>query len=190
MKIRCTWADGNSLYEQYHDTEWGVPLHDDRELFGFLLLEGAQAGLSWQTILKRRDNYRQAFAGFDAHAVAQFTDKQAVDLLNNEGIIRNRLKIRSAVNNAQRFLEIQKELGSFDEYQWQFVGGKPKQNHWKTLHDVPVDSPEAIAYSQDLIKRGFSFVGPKIIYAHMQACGMVNDHVIDCFRHDEVEQLA
>lgn len=190
MKIRCAWANGNSLYEHYHDEEWGVPQHDDNELFGYLLLEGAQAGLSWQTILNKRDNYRKAFVGFDPNKVAKFTEKQLDSLLLDPGIIRNRLKVYSAVTNAQKFLDIQQEFGSFDAYQWQFVGGEAIQNNWETLHEVPVDSPEAIALSKDLVSRGFKFVGPKIIYAHMQATGMVNDHIVDCFRHIEVQKIA
>jgi DNA-3-methyladenine glycosylase I len=190
MKTRCQWANGNSLYEQYHDKEWGVPLHDDNELFGYLILEGAQAGLSWQTILNKRKNYRKAFAEFDPYKVAKFSTKQIEALLDNPGIVRNRLKVSSAVINAQKFLEIQKEFGSFDNYQWQFVGGNPIQNRWKTLHETPVDSPVAIAFSKDLVRRGFKFVGPKIIYAHMQATGMVNDHIVDCFRYQEVQQLT
>jgi DNA-3-methyladenine glycosylase I len=159
-------------------------------LFGYLLLEGAQAGLSWQTILNKRDNYRKAFAGFDPQKVARFTDKHIATLLKDPGIIRNRLKVSSAVTNAQKFLEIQKEFGSFDAYQWQFVGDKTIQNNWKTLHEVPADSAEAIAFSKDLVKRGFKFVGPKIIYAHMQATGMVNDHIIGCFRHSAVQKFV
>lgn len=187
MKTRCPWANHNGLlYERYHDTEWGVPQHDDRELFGYLILEGAQAGLSWQTILNKRDNYRTAFAGFDPNQVAKFTQENVEVLLANAGIVRNRLKLQSAVTNAQKFLEVQKEFGSFDAYQWQFVGGKPIQNNRKTLGEIPVDSPEAIAFSKDLVRRGFKFVGPKIIYAHMQATGMVNDHIVDCFRYSQV----
>jgi DNA-3-methyladenine glycosylase I len=188
MKTRCPWANGDSLYERYHDEEWGVPLHDDNELFGYLLLEGAQAGLSWRTILNKRDNYRKAFAGFDPNKVAKFTDNQLDNLLLYPGIIRNRLKVYSAVTNAKKFLDIQQEFGSFDAYQWQFVGGKAIQNNWKTLHEVPVDTPEAVAFSKDLVKRGFKFVGPKIMYAHMQATGMVNDHIVDCFRYAGVQQ--
>lgn len=187
MKIRCAWANGDITYEHYHDEEWGVPLHDDTELFGYLLLEGAQAGLSWQTVLNKRDNYRKAFAGFDPIKVAKFTEVQFDELLLNSGIIRNRLKIHAAVTNAQKFLDVQREFGSFDAYEWQFVGGKAIQNNWKTLPEVPVDSPEAIAFSKDLVKRGFKFVGPKIMYAYMQATGMVNDHVVACFRHNEVK---
>lgn len=190
MKTRCAWANGDTLYEHYHDEEWGVPVHDDNTLYGYLLLEGAQAGLSWRTILNRRENYRKAFAGFEPEKVAMFTPQQVEDLLHDSGIIRNRLKVLSAVTNAQKFLEIQREFGSFAAYQWQFVDGKAIQNHWETLQKVPVDSPEAIAFSKDLVKRGFKFVGPKIIYAHMQATGMVNDHLVSCFRHPEVQQLA
>jgi len=186
MKTRCLWANGTSLYEHYHDEEWGVPLHDDNKLFEYLILEGAQAGLSWQTILNKRDNYRKAFKDFDPHKVARFTQKTVEKLLQDPGIIRNRLKVNSAVNNAQKFLEIQKEFGSFDAYQWQFVGGKAIQNNWKTLSEVPVDSPVAIVFSNDLMKRGFKFVGPTIVYSHMQATGMVNDHTLDCYRHNEV----
>lgn len=189
MKLRCSWANETSKYEHYHDEEWGVPLHDDNELFGFLLLEGAQAGLSWKTILNKRDNYRSVFAQFNPSKVANFTKKEVESLLLDPGIIRNRLKVYAAVNNAQKFLDIQQEYGSFDAYQWQFVGGKPIQNSWKTLHEVPVDCIEAVALSKDLVKRGFKFVGPKIIYAHMQATGMVNDHVVNCFRYAEVQQL-
>jgi DNA-3-methyladenine glycosylase I len=190
MKTRCPWANNSSIYEHYHDEEWGVPLHDDNDLFGYLMLEGAQAGLSWQTILNKRDNYRKVFAGFDPNKVAKFTVKMLDNLLLDEGIVRNRLKIYSAVTNAQKFLDIQQEFGSFDTYQWQFVGGRAIQNNWKTLIEVPVDSPEAVAFSKDLVRRGFKFVGPKIIYAHMQATGMVNDHVIDCFRHIEIQKLS
>jgi len=190
MKTRCQWANGNDLYEGYHDKEWGVPLHDDNELFGYLILEGAQAGLSWQTILNKRESYREAFVNFDPNKVAKFTPNQIEYLMNNPGVVRNRLKLNSAVINAQKFLEIQQEFGSFDKYQWQFVEGRPIQNHWRTIQDLPVDSPEAIAFSKDLVKRGFKFVGPKIIYAYMQATGMFNDHVIDCFRYHEIQQLT
>jgi DNA-3-methyladenine glycosylase I len=190
MRTRCPWANGSTLYENYHDQEWGVPLHDDTELYGFLMLEGAQAGLSWQTILKKRDNYRLAFADFDPATVAAFTQEQVEALLTNPGIVRNRQKVRSAVSNAQKFLRIQQEFGSFDQYQWGFVEGRPIQNRWNTLAEVPVDSPQAIAFSKDLVKRGLTFVGPKIIYAHMQATGMVNDHIVSCFRYREVQQLS
>lgn len=184
MKTRCAWVDpDNTLYEQYHDTEWGVPVYDDRLLFEFLILEGAQAGLSWITILRKREDYRQAFAGFDPAQVAQFTPADAAALLQNPGIIRNRLKIAAAINNAQKFLEVQREFGSFSAYQWRFVGGHPRQNAWPNIAAVPAVTPEAVAFSHDLKRRGFKFVGPTIIYAHMQATGMVNDHTVDCFRH-------
>lgn len=156
---------------------------------GYLILEGAQAGLSWQTILNKRDNYKKAFADFNPHKVSKYTPREVETLMNNPGIVRNRLKVHSAITNAQKFLEIQQEFGSFDNYQWQFVDGRPIENHWETLHEVPADSPEAISFSKDLVKRGFKFVGPKIIYAHMQATGMVNDHIIDCFRYQEIKQL-
>lgn len=190
MPIRCSWAGLDELLITYHDNEWGVPLHEDNKLFEFLILEGAQAGLSWQTILKKRENYRKAFAGFDPQKVALFSEKHIEKLLQDPGIVRNRLKVNSVVTNAQKFLEVQQEFGSFSAYQWQFVGDKAIQNNWKTLHDVPVDTPEAVALSKDLMKQGFKFVGATIIYSHMQATGMVNDHTIDCFRHNEVKQLA
>ena len=188
MKIRCAWVDTtNKLYTDYHDKEWGVPQHKDQALFEFLVLEGAQAGLSWATILNRRENYRKAFANFDPKKVATFTEKHFEKLLQNEGIIRNKLKIRSAIVNAQKFLEIQKEFGSFSKYQWQFVNNKTIQNAWKTVKQVPAKTKEAEQFSKDLKKRGFSFVGPTIIYSHMQAIGMVNDHTVDCFRYKEVK---
>ena len=173
---------------EYHDKEWGVPVHDDRKHFEFLILEGAQAGLSWDTILKRREGYRKAFAGFDPKKVAKFGAKDVERLLADPGIIRNRLKVASTIANAKAFLEVQKEFGSFDKYVWQFVGGKPKQNKWKTMRDLPAKTKEPEALSKDLIKRGFRFVGPTIIYAHMQACGMVNDHMVSCFRWKEVQR--
>ena len=172
----------------YHDKEWGVPVHDDRKHFEFLILEGAQAGLSWDTILKRREGYRKAFAGFDPKKVAKFGEKDVERLLADPGIIRNRLKVASTIANAKAFLEVQKEFGSFDKYVWQFVGGKPKQNKWKTMRDLPAKTKESEALSKDLIKRGFRFVGPTIVYAHMQACGMVNDHMVSCFRWKEVQR--
>ena len=188
---RCAWVlQGNELYERYHDQEWGVPVHDDRTLFEFLLLEGAQAGLSWLTILKKRDNYRTAFANFEPARVAAFKGKETARLLKNAGIVRNRLNIKAAITNAQKFLMIQKEFGSFDEYQWRFVGGKPLQNARREIGDIPAVSPEAEAFSKDLRQRGFRFVGPTIIYAHMQAVGMVNDHTTDCFRYEEVKRLG
>lgn len=183
---RCAWAQGNTLYETYHDTEWGVPVHDDNKHFEFLILEGAQAGLSWLTILKRREGYRKAFANFKPEEVARYDEAKINALIQDEGIIRNRLKIVSAVMNARYFLEIQKEFGSFDAYVWSFVGGKPAQNTWKSIKEIPVESKESIALSADLRKRGFKFVGPTVIYAHMQATGLVNDHTIDCFRHAEL----
>lgn len=179
---RCPWAKG-SLYEAYHDSEWGVPVHDDRKHFEFLILEGAQAGLSWLTILKRREGYRRAFDGFDPEKVARYDEKKIASLLACDEIIRNKLKILSCISNAKLFLEIQKEFGSFDKYVWRFVKGKTIQNKWKSLHDVPQETKEAKALSADLKKRGFKFVGPAIMYAYMQATGMVNDHLIDCFLH-------
>jgi DNA-3-methyladenine glycosylase I len=181
---RCAWVMLNEpLYVDYHDKEWGVPVHDDRVLFEFLTLEGAQAGLSWLTILKRREGYRKAFANFDVKKVAQFNQEKIEQLLQDEGIIRNRLKVESTVTNAKHFLEIQKEFGSFDNYVWGFVGGKPMKNHWKSLKDIPAASEEAKALSKDLLKRGFKFVGPTIMYAFMQAVGMVDDHTCDCFKY-------
>lgn len=183
-KIRCHWAPPNDpLYTAYHDKEWGVPLHDDRALFEFLILEGAQAGLSWSTILHKRDNYRRAFHRFDPKKVARYTSKDVARLLKDAGIVRNRLKIESAIGNAQAYLAVQKEFGSFDKYIWSFVGGKPMQNRWKTPRQVPASTPESDAMSKDLKQRGFRFVGSTICYALMQATGMVNDHRVDCFRH-------
>ncbi len=174
---------------RYHDTEWGVPVHDDRRHFEFLILEGAQAGLSWELILKKREGYRKAFAYFDPVKVARFTEKKLEKLLQNPGIIRNRLKVLAAVNNARRFLELQQEFSSFDNYIWQFVNGKPKVNKWKTLQRVPATSKESDALSKDRQQRGFKFVGSTVMYAHMQACGLVNDHLVDCFRYKEVQHL-
>ena len=186
---RCWWAGDDPLYVGYHDEEWGVPLHDDRALFEFLILEGAQAGLSWITILRKREAYRRAFAGFDPVKVARFRPVRIERLLQNEGIVRNRLKIESAVSNARAFLKVQRECGSFDEYIWGFVGGKPRQNSWKTRKQVPANTPESEAMSRDLKHRGFRFVGTTICYAHMQATGMVNDHLESCFRHRECRRL-
>ena len=169
--------------QAYHDAEWGVPRHDDRVLFEFLILEGAQAGLSWETILKKRENYRKAFAGFDPKKVAKFTAADEQRLLNDPGIVRNRLKVSSAVTNAKAFLDVQREFGSFDRYVWQFVGGEPLVNSFRSLEEVPARTPESDAMSKDLAKRGFRFVGSTICYAFMQACGLVNDHTVDCFRH-------
>lgn len=182
---RCKWAS-NELNIPYHDTEWGVPLHDDRALFEFLILEGAQAGLSWDTILRKRENYRAAFDNFDPAKVAKYGDKKVAGLLANEGIIRNKLKIASAISNAKAFLEVQKEFGSFDRYIWGFVGGKPLGNKFKGHGDVPAKTEISDAISKDLKKRGFNFVGSTIIYAFMQATGMVNDHLTSCFRYKEV----
>ena len=183
---RCAWAGSDPLYCAYHDEEWGVPLHDDRALFEFLILEGAQAGLSWITILKKRENYRTAFDGFDPERVARYGADKIESLLQNPGIVRNRLKVEAAVNNAQKFLEVQDKFGSFDAFIWQFVGGKPKQNRWRGVAELPVGTAESDAMSKELKRRGFKFVGSTICYAHMQATGMVNDHVVDCFRHKEL----
>ena len=181
---RCGWAKGD-LYEAYHDHEWGVPVHDDRLLFEFLILEGAQAGLSWITILKKRQNYRRAFDDFDAHRIARYDSRKIRKLLADPGIVRNRLKIAAAVQNAKAFLAVQNEFGSFDKYIWGFVGGKPIRNHWNSLKQLPARTPASDAMSQDLIRRGFKFVGSTICYAFMQAVGMVNDHTTDCFRYVE-----
>lgn len=183
-KQRCPWAYGSSpLYVPYHDTEWGVPVHDDRVQFEFLTLESAQAGLSWSTILNKREGYRRAFAGFDPEKVAKFTPARVKALLKDPGIVRNRLKVNAAVNNARLFLEVRKEFGSFSKYIWSFVGGKPKVNRWTSLGQLPAFSKESDALSADLKRRGFKFVGSTIIYAHMQATGLVNDHLVTCFRH-------
>ncbi len=186
VQVRCPWATDDPLYIAYHDREWGVPLHDDRALFEFLVLEGAQAGLSWLTILRKRENYRRAFDGFDPAAVARFDEARVAALLGDPGIIRNRLKINSAVGNARAFLKVQDEFGSFAAYMWAFVGGRPIVNRWESLRQVPAQTAESRALSQDLKRRGFSFVGPTIMYAHMQAVGMVNDHLVGCFRHAAV----
>ncbi|MGB7054643.1 MAG: DNA-3-methyladenine glycosylase I [bacterium] len=187
---RCAWAEGSSpLMLKYHDREWGVPVHRDRKLFEFLVLEGAQAGLSWKTILDRRGNYRRAFDNFDARKIAEYTKKDVNRLLRNKGIIRNRLKIEATIENAKRFLLVKKEFGSFDEYIWQFVGGKPKRNKFKKLSELPAQTQESQTMSRDLKKRGFRFVGPTICYAFMQAVGMVNDHTTDCFRYREINKL-
>jgi len=187
-RLRCTWAGSDPTYIAYHDEEWGVPLHDDQGLFEMLILEGAQAGLSWITILRKRDAYRKAFDRFDARKVARYGPDRIERLMANEGIIRNRLKIEGAVRNARAFLAVQREIGSFDEYIWRFVGGRPKQNAPRTLRDVPATTSESDAMSRDLKKRGFTFVGSTICYAFMQATGMVNDHVKDCFRYRAVQQ--
>jgi DNA-3-methyladenine glycosylase I len=185
---RCEWTGSDSLMVDYHDQEWGLPLHDDRKLFEFLILEGMQAGLSWMTILRKRENFRQAFDGFDPLKVAQYDQTKFKELMANPGIIRNRRKIEAAAQNAKAFLEVQGEFGSFDTYMWQFVGGKPLVNGWKTMSQIPSKTKESEAMSKDLKKRGFNFVGPTICYAHMQATGMVNDHTVDCFRYLECQQ--
>ena len=188
-KIRCGWVGIKPHFISYHDEEWGVPVHDDHHHFEMLILEGAQAGLSWSTILLRREGYRKAFAGFDPVKVARFDVRKQAALLNNTGIIRNRLKIKSAITNAKALLEIQAEFGSFDAYIWQFVGDKPKINSWKDMSEVPATTPESDVLSKDLKKRGFSFVGSTVMYAHMQAAGLVNDHTTDCFRHASNRKL-
>jgi len=185
-KKRCAWVGTDPLYIHYHDEEWGVPVHNDKILFEFLVLESAQAGLSWATVLKKRQNYRRVFADFDASKVAAFTEEDVEALLLDAGIIRNRLKVTAAINNAQRFLEVQKEYGSFARYQWHFVGGTPKCNAWRHGSEIPAITPESELFSKDLKKRGFRFLGPTTIYAHMQATGMVNDHTTDCFRYREL----
>lgn len=182
---RCSWAKGE-LYEAYHDTEWGAPVHDDRRLFEFLILEGAQAGLSWITILKKRGNYRRAFDRFDARKIARYDARKVKRLLADDGIVRNRLKIAAAIRNARAFLAVQKEFGSFDAYLWRFVGGKPIQNRRRSLKEIPPRTAESDALSKDLLERGFKFVGSTICYAFMQAVGLVNDHTVDCFRHREL----
>lgn len=185
MKIlhRCPWAGNDPLYQQYHDKEWGIPVHNDRKLFEMLILEGAQAGLSWITILRKREHYRKAFDHFDAKKIAQYNNRNIEALMNNEGIVRNRLKITAAIINAKSFLEVQKEFGSFDKYIWQFVGGSPIINKRVSIKDIPSSTPESDVMSKDLKKRGFKFVGATICYAFMQACGMVNDHEVRCFRY-------
>ena len=184
-KLRCGWAK-NDLAIHYHDTEWGVPLHDDQKLFEFLILEGAQAGLSWDTILRKRENYRAAFDNFVAEKIARYDEKKLNELLQNEGIVRNRLKINSAVGNAKSYLEILSEFESFDKYIWSFVEGKPIKNAWQNLSEVPAKTSVSDAMSKDLKKRGFNFVGSTILYAFMQACGLVNDHLVSCFRYNEI----
>jgi len=186
MKTRCGWVTTDPLYLDYHDREWGVPEHDERKLFELLILEGAQAGLSWLTILKKRDHYRDAFARFDVQAIAQFGDQQVARLLANPGIVRNRLKIAATLQNARALLAFRNEHGSFAEFLWSFVDGTPKRNAWKTLQEVPARTPESDAISKALAQRGFKFVGSTICYAFMQATGMVNDHLVDCFRYQEV----
>jgi DNA-3-methyladenine glycosylase I len=190
IKRSCEWVPDDALYIDYHDTEWGVLLHDDQRLFEFLVLQGMQAGLSWRTILQKRENFREAFDHFDASKVARYDKKKVEELLCNRNIIRNRRKIEVTIQNAEAFLEIQQEFGSFNTYIWKFVGGKPKKNAWKTIHGIPAKTSESDAMSQELIDRGFKFVGPTICYAFMQAVGMVNDHTIECFRYDEILKLS
>lgn len=187
MKTRCPWVNlKDPLMLAYHDEEWGTPVHDDRTLYEFLVLEGAQAGLSWSTVLNKRENFRRAFAGFNAKKVAAFDKQMVRKLLANQGIIRNRLKVESAVSNARSLLRVQDEFGTFDSYIWSFVGGVSIQNSWKRLSQIPASSPEAKTMSSDLLKRGFKFVGPTICYSFMQAVGMVNDHLVECYRHSEI----
>lgn len=185
---RCAWAT-DPLFHEYHDLEWGVPSHDDRHLFEMLILEGAQAGLSWSTILKKREGYRKAFENFDPAVVAEYDDAKAAELLADPGIVRNRLKVRATILNAQAFLRVQKEFGSFDEYLWRFVGGSPIQNGWTALSQLPARTAESDAMSKDLLQRGFKFVGSTICYAYMQACGLVNDHTVDCFRYERLRNM-
>jgi DNA-3-methyladenine glycosylase I len=187
---RCEWGTSSALYIDYHDSEWGVPIHDERLLFEFLILEGAQAGLSWSTILNKRQAYIQAFDNFEPAKVASYDDAKIQALLANPGIVRNRLKIQAAIQNARSFLEVQDQFGSFDTYIWQFVDGKPIQNSWKSLQEIPATTQESDAMSKELKKRGFTFVGSTISYAFMQAVGMVNDHIVDCFRWQEVQALV
>lgn len=187
---RCGWCGTDPLYVAYHDVEWGVPVRDDGKLFEFLVLEGAQAGLSWSTILRKREGYRVAFDGFDPVKVASYDEDRTSQLLADPGIVRNRQKVRSAVSNARAFLAVQQEFGTFSHYIWSFTGGTPIQNSWRTLDQIPSTSPLAEAISRDLKSRGFRFVGPTIVYAHMQATGMVNDHLVTCFRHAEVAEMG
>ncbi|HSW52931.1 MAG TPA: DNA-3-methyladenine glycosylase I [Sulfuricaulis sp.] len=190
VKPRCAWCGTDPLYVRYHDQEWGVPVHDEHRHFEFLILEGAQAGLSWITILRKRENYREAFAGFDPARVARFGKREVARLLQNPGVVRNRLKIESAIKNARAFLEVQDEFDGFDNYVWRFVGGQPIRNRWKSMKQIPARTAESDALSKDLKKRGFSFVGSTIIYAHMQAVGMVNDHVVGCFRYRQLAPVG
>lgn len=189
-KKRCGWCVGDSLYESYHDNEWGVPLYDDHSLFEFLILETFQAGLSWITVLRKRENFRKAFDNFDYQKMANYSTEKIQELMQDAGLIRNRQKIQAAVSNAQAFIMVQKEFGSFSKYIWSFVNGKPLQNNLKNYKEAPATTELSIAISKDLKKKGFKFVGPTVVYAHMQATGMVNDHQIDCFRYKEVKKLA
>ncbi len=185
--VRCAWVGTDPLSVEYHDREWGVPVHDDRKLFEFLILEGMQAGLSWMTILRKRDNFRAAYDDFDPLKIAQYDQTKFEELMDNPGIIRNRRKIEAAAQNARAFQAVQAEFGSFDAYMWQFVGGKPKVNSWKSMAEIPAQTEASLILSKDLKQRGFNFVGPTILYAHMQATGMVNDHTTDCFRYLECQ---
>jgi DNA-3-methyladenine glycosylase I len=186
MKQRCPWAGADPLSRAYHDAEWGTPVHDDRTLFEFLVLEGAQAGLSWLTILRKRENYREAFDHFDPREVARYDTRRVEELLHNPGIVRNRLKVEAAVGNARAFLAVQEEFGSFDRYIWRFVGGRPIRNARRSVAEIPASTPESVAMSKDLKRRGFGFVGATVCYAFMQAVGMVNDHTVECFRYGEL----
>ena len=186
---RCSWCENDELYTKYHDEEWGVPVFDDRKQFEFLVLESAQAGLSWLTILRKRESYRKAYDNFNPITVAKFDDRKIEELMKYEGIIRNERKIRASVNNAQRFIEVQKEFGSFSEYIWKFVDYKPIVNSWKSESEIPAKTELSEAISKDLKKRGFEFIGPVIIYSHLQATGLINDHIIDCFRYDQINKM-
>lgn len=188
-KKRCGWCEGDALYEAYHDQEWGVPLYDDEQLFEFLILETFQAGLSWITILRKRENFRKAFNNFDYKKVAEYSEEKVQELMNNSGIIRNQQKIKASVSNARAFMEIQEEFGSFSTYIWDFVNQTPIQNDLKSYKEAPASTELSIALSKDLKKRGFKFVGPTVVYAHMQATGMVNDHEVNCFRHREIKKM-
>ena len=190
MNNRCEWVSSDPLYIDYHDHEWGVPTHDDRRLFEAIILDGFQAGLSWLTILRKRENFRIAFDNFNAQSIGNYDQNKINELLNDAGIVRNKLKINAAVTNARAFLEVKKEFGNFNKYIWQFVGGKMKINQFKSLQDIPAKTPESDVMSKDLLNRGFKFVGSTICYAFMQACGMVNDHTINCFRYEEVIKLS
>lgn len=190
MNNRCPWCGTDPLYVAYHDTEWGVPVYDDQLLFEFLVLESFQAGLSWLTILRKRENFRKALDGFDYHKIARYSDTKLNQLMNDSGIIRNRLKIEATVTNARAFIQVQQEFGSFSKYIWGFVGGEPIQNHWKTLQEVPATTSLSDQISKDLKKRGFKFLGSTVVYAHMQATGMINDHLTSCFRYPSGTQSA
>lgn len=190
MNKRCPWPGDDKLYLRYHDTEWGVPLYNDQKLFEFLILETFQAGLSWYTILRKRENFRKAFDNFDYYKVAEYDDAKFISLINNAGIIRNTLKIKAAISNAKAFLDVINEFGSFSTYIWNFTDGKPIVNHFKSMEEVPAKTALSDQISKDLKKRGFKFVGSTVVYAHMQATGMVNDHIEDCFRHNECQQLS